>query len=99
MGVEEEAEPRREGVDGEPCGRGGLNIGEAIGERECQLLSSRRTCFSDVVAGDGHRVPSRHFGRGKGDDIGDKAHRWTRGEHVFLLRLILLEDVVLQRPA
>ena len=44
-------------------------------------------------------MPSRHLFRGEGHHVGGEAHRGPRREHVLLLRLVLLEDVVLKRPS
>ena len=40
-----------------------LDVGEAVGERERQLLRGRRPGLADVVAGDRDRVEPRHLGR------------------------------------
>ena len=74
VGVEEEAEAGREVVDGEAGGHGGLDVGEAVGQGEGQLLGGRRAGLADVVAGDRHRVPPRHLGGGEPDDVGDQPH-------------------------
>jgi hypothetical protein len=50
--VEEEGEPRREVVDVEAALDRPLDIGEAVGERERELLCRVRACFAGVVAGD-----------------------------------------------
>ncbi len=50
VGVEEEAQPRCELVDRQPGLRGQLDVGEAVGEREGQLLGGGRAGFADVVA-------------------------------------------------
>ena len=58
--VEEERQPRREVVDGQAALDRGLHVGEAVGERERQLLLRGRAGLADVVAGDRDRVPARH---------------------------------------
>ena len=97
VGVEEEAQPRREGVDREAALHRQLDVGEAVGQRERQLLGGRRPGLADVVAGDRDRVPPRHLGGGEADRVTHQPHRRPRREHELLLRLVLLQDVVLQR--
>ena len=58
--VEEERQPRREVVDVEAALDRLLDVGEAVLERERQLLLRRRAGLADVVAGDRDRVPARH---------------------------------------
>ena len=50
--VEEEAQPRREVVDVEAAVDRLLDVGEAVLERERELLRGRRSRLADVVAGD-----------------------------------------------
>ena len=97
--VEEERQARRELVDREPGGEGRLDVREPVGERERELLRGRRAGFADVVPGDRHRVPSRHLRGAEADRVGNEPHRGTRREDELLLRLVLLEDVVLERAA
>ena len=99
VGVEEEAQPRRERVDRQARLQRQLDVGEAVGERERQLLGGRRAGLADVVAGDRDRVPPRHLGGGERDRVAHQPHRRPRREHELLLRLVLLQDVVLQRAA
>ena len=47
----------------EPAAQRRLDVGEAVGEGEGELLRGRRPGLADVVAGDRDRVPSRHLGR------------------------------------
>ncbi len=63
VGVEEEAEPRRELVDRQARRQGGLDVGEPVGQREGQLLGGRRARLADVVARDRDGMPARHLGR------------------------------------
>ena len=99
VGVEEERQPRRERVDRQPGLQRQLDVGEPVGQRERQLLGGRRAGLADVVAGDRHRVPARHLGGGERDRVAHQSHRRPRREHELLLRLVLLQDVVLQRAA
>ena len=61
VGVEEEAEPRREGVDVQAARQAGVDVVEAVGQREGQLLHGGRAGLADVVAADADRVPLRHM--------------------------------------
>ena len=99
MGVEEEREPRRELVDVHPARDRPLDIGEAVRERERELLRRRRAGLADVVAGDRDRVPLGHLRRAPLHHVRDEPHRRLGREDVLLLRDVLLEDVRLDRPA
>src|SRR5205085_11932000 len=57
--VPEEREARREVVDIEAAGLSALDVGEAVGERERELLRRRGARLANVVAGDRDRVPFR----------------------------------------
>ena len=74
-----------------------LDVGETVGQRERQLLGRRRSGLADVVAGDRDRVPTRHLRRRERDRVAHQPHRRPGREHELLLRLVLLQDVVLQR--
>ncbi len=97
--VEEEGEPGREVVDREPAGHGRLDVGEAVGEREGELLGGGRAGLADVVAGDRDRVPQRHLARAELDHVHAQPHGRLGREDPLLLRDVLLEDVGLDRPA
>ena len=99
VAVPEEREPRREVVDVEPALEALLDVGEAVGERERQLLRRGRAGLADVVAGDRDRVPLRHVLGRELDQVDDDAQRGPRREAPALLRDVLLEDVVLERAA
>ena len=99
VGVEEEREPRREGVDVEAAFDRALDVGEAVLEREGELLLGGRAGLSDVVAGDRDRVPAGHRGGAELDHVGDQSHRRLDREAPLLLGDVLLEDVGLDRPA
>ena len=58
VGVEEERQPRAEAVHLQPRGEGGLDVGDAVGQRERDLLHRRRARLADVVAADRDRVPA-----------------------------------------
>src|ERR1044072_1740008 len=69
--VEEEREPRREVVDVEPPLERPLDVGEAVHERERQLLRRVRAGLADVVARDRDRMPFRQLLRAELDHVGD----------------------------
>ena len=95
--VEEEAQPRRELVDVDAALDGLLDVGEAVLERERELLRGGRAGLADVVAGDRHRVPARHLLRAPLDQVAHQAHRRIDREAPLLLGDVLLEDVRLDR--
>jgi len=78
--VEEEGQPRREIVDVEPGADTGLDVGEAVGEGERELLHGGRSRLADMVAADADRVPPGNSIRAEGHDIGDDPHRGFRRE-------------------
>ena len=57
--VEEEREPRAERVRREPRRDRCLAVGDAVGEREGELLRRRRARLAHVIARDRDRVPER----------------------------------------
>ena len=99
MRVEEEREPLAEGVGREPGGHRRLAVGDAVGEREGDLLHRRRSRLADVVPGDRDRVPGRDALRAVGEQVGGEPHRGPRREDVVAPGRVLLEHVVLHRAA
>ena len=99
MGVEEERQPRRELVDAEPALERAVDVGEAVGERERELLCRRRARLADVVPGDRDRVPPRHLARAELHHVRHEPHRRLRRVDVLLLRDVFLEDVRLRGAA
>ena len=97
--VPEERQPLREVVDSDTALDGFLDVADAIGKRECQLLHGGRAGLADVVAGDRHGMPARNLARAELDHVGDDSQRRTRRANPFLLRDVLLEHVVLNRAA
>ena len=95
VGVEEEREPARERVDLEARVDGRLDVGDAVGQRECELLRSRRAGLADVVAGDRDRVPARHPLGAVAEGVHGQAHARPGREDVVAAGDVLLEDVVL----
>ncbi len=80
-----------------PCGQRRLDVGEAVGQRERQLLCGGRARLADVVARDRHRMPPGHLGGGELHHVGHDPHRRSWRVDVLLLGLVLLENVVLDR--
>ena len=97
--VEEEREPGREVVDVHPARHARLHVGDAVGEREGQLLRGRRARLADVVAAYAYGVPARHLLRARTHEVGDYPHRGPRREYPGLLGDVFLEDVVLDGAA
>ncbi len=97
--VEEEREPLAELVRREAGGDRRLAVGDAVRERERELLHRRRAGLADVVAGDRDRVPVRQPLAAVREQVGRDPHRRPRREDVVPARDVLLEDVVLHRPA
>ncbi len=97
--VEEEGQARAE-VVGRQTGRDrGVAVGDAVRDRERELLHRGRARLADVVAGDRDRVPRRDALRAVREEIGREPHRRARREDVVPARDVLLEDVVLHRAA
>ena len=99
VGVEEEAETRRELVDVEARSRAQLHVGEPVAEGEGKLLRGGRTGLSDVVPRHRDRMPARHLGRTERHRVANEPQGRPWREHELLLRLVLLEDVVLERSS
>ena len=97
--VEEEAEPRPERVHVEPGVERRLDVGDPVGQGEPELLGRRRPGLADVVARDRDRVPARRVLGAPRERVGDEPHRRARRVDVGPSRGVLLEDVVLDRPA
>jgi hypothetical protein len=99
VNVPEERQSRRELVDVEPTSETALHVCEAVSEGERELLGGGRTRLTDVVAGDGDRVPLRRVLRSPFEAVNDQAQRGLDREAPRVLRHVLLEDVVLDRAA
>src|SRR5207245_11139711 len=86
-------------IDGEAGVEGRLDIGDAVGQGEGDLLDGRRARLANVVARDGDRVPGRQILAAIGEEVGDDAHRRPRRVDVGPASYVLLEDVVLDGAA
>ena len=95
MRVEEEREARGEVVHVEARFYARVDVGEAVGEREGELLGRRAPRLADVVAGDGDRVPLRHVLGGVDEHVPEDAHGGRGRKQPLFLGYVLLEDVVL----
>ena len=95
--VPEEGETARKVVDVESRLDGGIDVGDAVGNRKGDFLGSRRAGFADMVARDGNGVPLRYVLRAVSEDVGDEAHGRARREDVGAASRILLEDIILNR--
>ena len=95
VNVEEERQPGREVVNRQPARQRRLDVGEAVGQGERQLLCRGAAGLADVIAGDADRVPLGHLACAEFDGVGDQPHRGRGREEKLLLRDVLLQDVVL----
>ena len=95
----EEAQPRGESVNAEPCFQPAAHIFHAVGESvgEFQIGSGAR--LLDVIARDGNGVELRHPSRCVGEDVGDDAHGRLRRIDVGVAHHELFENVVLDGAA
>ncbi len=76
-----------------------LHVGDAVGERERDLLRGGRAGLAHVVAADRDRVPPRHPLAAVREQVGDQSHRRPGRVDVGASRRVLLEDVVLHGAA
>ena len=97
--VEEEGQAGAELIDVESPPHGRVDVGDAVGEREAELLGGRTTCLAHVVAADRDRVPARNVLGAEGEHVGDDAERGRGRIDVGAARGILLEHVVLDGAA
>ncbi len=71
--VEEERQPRGEDVDVQPPRQTELDVGEAVGEGERQLLRGRGTGLTDVVPGHRDRLEAGHLGGAVLEQVPDQS--------------------------
>ena len=95
--VEEESYARRELIYVEPTIDRRLHIGDCVGERERNLLGRSRARFTNVIAGNRNRVPSRDFAGAVGEDVSHDSQARARRVDVSSARDVLLQNVVLNR--
>ena len=80
---------------GEAGVESGLDVGDAVGEREGDFLDGGRAGFADVIAGDGDGIPLGEIVAAPGENVGDDAHGGTDGINVGAASDVFLENVVL----
>jgi hypothetical protein len=97
--VPEEAQTRGEDVDVHPSGDRRLDVGDAVGNGEGDLLHRGGAGLADVIAADADGVPLRHVGAAVLEDVGDDPHARPRWIHIGAAGDVLLEDVVLDGAA
>ena len=96
--VEKKAQPGNEAIDLQAALDSPLYVFDSGSEGEDQLLQGRRARLANVIAADRDRVELRSVRGAELQRIDDQTHRRTRRVDVLLLRHILFENVVLDRP-
>ena len=96
---EKEAEPSGEGIDIEAGRDGGIDVGDAVREREGDLLGRGAARFAHVVAGDGDGVPAGDALRAETEDVRDQPHAGRGRIDPRPAGDVLLENVVLDGAA
>ena len=99
VAVEEEGQARSEVVHVEPLLDRRLHVGDPGGQREGDLLHGRAALLAEVIAGDRDRVPFRHPLVAVLEQVRRQPHRRLGRVDVVAPRDVLLEHVVLRRPA
>src|SRR5829696_7945756 len=97
MRVEKERQPRTEIINLQTYIDRRLNVTDAIGKRERDLLRSGRAGFANVIAGDRDRVPIRNFGGAVGKRVGYQSKARLGRIDVSSPGDVFLQDVVLDR--
>src|SRR4051794_12844600 len=97
VAVEEEGQARGEVVDREPRVERRLHVGDAVGQREADLLHGAAALLAEVVAADADRVPLRHALLAVREEVGRQPHRALGRVDEVPAGDVLLEDVVLRR--
>src|SRR5262249_42290663 len=82
---------------GDPARR--VDVRDAVGDREGELLDGGGSGLADVVAADRHRVPARHLAAAELHHVDHDAERRLGRADPLLLRDELLQHVVLDRAA
>src|SRR6185503_18523066 len=72
--------------------------GEAVRQGERELLRGRGARLADVVSGDRDGIPQGRVLGAPLEAVDDETERGLDGEAPGMLRHVLLEDVVLDRP-
>ena len=96
-GHEEEGQPGRERVHGQPGVHRRLHVGDGVGQGEGDLLDGGRPGLGHVVAGDGDGVEAGQVLGAVGEQVGGDPQRRRRRVDVGAAGDVLLEHVVLDR--
>ena len=97
MTAEEEGEPRSEGVHIHSGLNGCLNVGDAVGQGEGDLLDGGATSFPHMVATDADGIPMGEVIFAEGEDIRYDPHGFLGREDIGSPGHVFLEDLVLRR--
>ena len=81
----------------EPARDAALDVGEAVGEGERELLRRRRTRLANVVARDRDRIPAWRMHGAPLETVDDESQRRLDRIDPRVLGHVLLQDVVLDR--
>ena len=96
--AKEKAQVRAKCVDVHASAEVVLDVGESVGQGECKLRNRVSPRFGNVVATDRHRVEIPHLAVNEvGLHVTHQAKRKFGAENAGVLRLILLENVRLNR--
>ena len=98
VAAEKERDPGGDGIDIQPRLNRGLQIGDAVGQRERHLLDGGATGLAHVVAADADRIPPGNAVLAEGKDVGDDPHRFVGRKDIGPPGRIFLQDVVLDGP-
>ncbi len=98
MTAEEEGEPGGEGVHIHSRLDGCLNVGNAIGHGEGDLLDRGATGLPHMVAADADGVPLGNVIFAEGEDIRYDSHGFLGGKDIGSPSHVFLEDLVLGSP-
>src|SRR5262249_46010782 len=93
--VEEEGQLGREVIYPKSRLERSIHVRDAVAEGEGHLLYRGAARFTNVIAGDGDRVPAGHVLPTERERIGDQTHRGFGRKDVGPARDVLLQDVVL----
>ena len=96
VGIEEKRELRSDLIHIEPTPKAPIHVFDAVAQCECQFLDSRGARLADVVATDRNGIKFWSVLRRKFDGVNHQPHRRLGRVNVFLLRDVLLKNVVLK---
>src|SRR5689334_8407676 len=99
MSIEEEGKAWREFIYIHTAGDAPTHILQSIAERESQFLHGSRTRLTDMISGNGNRIPLRNILRAEFHRVDDESHGWLGWENIFLLCDEFFENIVLDGAA